>query len=1035
MKMKRLLCLFLVLLLALPACGKTKAPSDPSSDGDSPDSEPSYSEIPEVKSDISVYQQSFIADIVRPVSSADVARNKEYVVSDDKVETIISLIDGAINSPDLENLIGVNIGETVKSLISGVYSDSLINTIVSFLYPLVANEFTKVWAGLPKDMSIKGVDTGVAVVPKANVNATLDIQPIEYSLKQIDFYIFPSTLAEILPEQYSEAAEKLRLAVTPSLYDKENDVITSPWDDAVLFNENGDLDLNWGVTDRESFIDAASAALKGLEPLLLAILCNKAVDNHGIIGSGDGYAAVIFDILKLDMKITAIELVLTCTANSGYNNTVAPIFEALGLTAPDGDSFSSVRDIVERGLIIPIENLLDTMLKAPVSFILSALPNIAYAIEGGLVSPLLSMLKTDIAYTANAEYTVQIAGDGRMDGAYKADKPIKIDVGEMLDLESMGIDLSSLNGLLSFVAEKLNFTLPPIEGAKLATLGEVTWHDTVRNDWTYTGVQNSQAAYIKANKADVLLFLLDYVFNLLGSDGIKDALLGAIGDSEAVSSIINNVLSNPNTVIAAVTELLVPQSYTSSAGINWKSVSPSGSAASMLYTPFWTEAKADYMLNNLSSLIDNILSLVGLEIAGVKAGSLSELIDGLLASVVTADTLNNLAKTISDAISGLGLSSTITDLLKNMLGIDLGYWNSFSASFADGDRDAFAKSVANMISPIQSLLDFLLLGQDIAVSLSTAEGGSNELIRLHGSNAYSTAIIPLLEAFGITNIPSISEMKADSKRLIPFVVDSVFGVLDEVKADPINKLFGVLPNLLYFIYSGGLTSTVNNLLFSVDVLLDVIRPIYDINISSLIDFDIRFEKTDVMTLLSGLISDLLRDKLGIDIAINLTTAQVFNALVSGETESFTSANGRTAYRINEQTVNKRDMLTVIYDVLLNELLFSDNTPKYLNFAKEKLGLSDSIFGYIEKIVPALKEADENYPGSGKALIFWIFFAAESITGAIGSSDSSVTGIITALVGSGSPEKCAFARSELFNDITNEGFANILFGILKPLFSK
>lgn len=1033
MKLKRIICLFLVLLLALPACGKTD--NDPN--GETPSSDPSSSESTVVKGDISTYQQQFIADIVRPVSSSDAVRNKEYVVSDEKVEQLIALLDSIIASPELTDMLGIDIFGMIQSAVSGIYSDSLINTIIQYLFPMVELEFAKVWADIPEEMEIKDVDTGVSVVPKANVTATLNVDPIEKSLTQIEFYIFPTTLADILPEQYGEVIEKLRLAATPCIYNKETGVLTSPWEDEVLLDAEGKLDLKWGVTDRDSFVDAVSAALKGVEPLLLALLCNKYCDNRGNIGTGVGRAAVLKDTIKLDMDITAIELVLTASANSGYNNTVAPIFEAFGLTAPDGNSFSSVREIVEDGIIVPITNLLNTALSSPVSFILSALPNLAYAIEGGLITPLLSMLKTDIFYTSNADYTVDIAGEGRMTDAYKADAPIKINMGEMIDLGEMGIDLSSLNGLLSVVTDALGFSLPAIDGAKLAQLGELTWHDTVRTDWTYTGVQNSQAARITANKADVLLFLIDYVFEVLKSPEITDAvfgLLGADGLSDTVSSILNGVLAAPDMAVAALTELLIPQSYTAPSGIAWKTVSVSETGVAPLYTSYWTAEKANYMRENLISLVDNVLSLADMEIAGVKAESVSGLIDGLISSICTADTVNSLAKTISDAISGLGLPSMITDLLKNKLGINLNYWSSFNASFADGDTDGFSQSVASMIAPIQSLIDFLLLGKDISVSLASADGGSVELVRLHGSNAYASAVIPLLEAFGITNIPTLAEMQGNSKNLVPFILNSVFGVLNEIKTDPINKLFGILPDLLLFIHSGGLTGAVNNLLYSVDLLLDVIRPIYDINIASLINFDIRFNNTDVLALLSGLISDLLKDELGIEVSLNLTTEQVFNDLISGEIESFVSANGQTAYRINAESVNKNDMLTVIFDFLLNELLFSDNTSKYLSFAKEQLGLSDTVFGYLEKIVPALKTADETYPGSGKAMIFWVFFAADSITDAIGSGNTTLLGIVGALMGRGSSDARNFARTELTKDITNDGFANMLFGILKPLFS-
>lgn len=1039
MKLKRVLCLFLVVLLALPACGKKKG-DDSAGDGGGGAEQSGGAEATAVSTDFTYYQQSFMDDIVREVSSEDLVRDQRYVVDDAKLETLIDTLDFAVNSAEIKNLLGLDLGVKLSELMSKLYSNDIVNLAVQYLYPLVETEFAKVWSGLPESLELTDVETGVAVAPTANVNADLYIDEIEKALESIQFYLFPTTLADHLPAQYAAAAEKLRTATTKSKWDPETETMTTPWKDPAILTADGKLDIDWGVHDRDSFADAMAAALSGVEPLLMALLANKACDNRGLIGTGAGHAAIVGGTVKLDMQITSIELVLTATANPGYNNALVPIFEALGIAPPDGNTFTGVRDIVDKGLVAPLETLLTQVANAPVSFVLSALPNIAYAVEAGMVVPLLSMLKTEINYTTNAKYTVKIAGDGEMNDAYKSDEPIKINVGEMIDLPSMGVDISSLNGLLAMAEEPLGFALPALDGGKLATLGALTWRDTVRNDKTYASGEPGKAAYIEANRADVLLFLLDYVFTGLQDRTLLTKILEKAGGNanlpELVNAIIDRVLANPNNAIAALVELVIPQSYNEPNSVKWKEPPVPVNGAAVLYSDYWTHPKADYMVQNLPSLLDNVLGMAGLEIAGISASSLPELLDGLVASVCKASVLNGLAEKINGAVSGISLPEAVTALLKQKLGVDIHYWSGYHADFADGDRAAFKTAVSNLLYPVQKLVTFLLSDQDITISLTDDAGNEVRFLHLHGFDAYSQAIIPLLEALGAENLPTPAAFKSSGGAAFGYILDAIFGVIDGLKADPYNKIITLLPNVLCFLRCGGLTAIVDNLLYPVNLVLDIIRPFYDLSIYSLVDFDLRFERTDPVPLLFNFLSNLLKEKLGVSIAFNFTTESLYNALVTGQVETFTSANGAAAYRVNAASLNRSDMLTVIYDYLLKELLFSDNTPTYLQFAKEKLGLDDKVFSYVEKILPALKTADQNYPGSGKALIFWIFYVAEAVVGSVDLSSGGspdVLAIISALASSGNAEKREFAKSELRSDFAAPGYSDMLASVLQPLF--
>lgn len=1051
---KRILSVFLAILIALTSmsaltgCGKkgeeAVAASDEEADAASEDGgdEEEQSEEPiEVTNDISAYRQSVVKDIVRPVTKRDLARNKAYTVTDERVETLIETLDFLLNSKELKDLAGFGIADVTPMVTGFLYSSDLINLAVQYLYPLVETEFAKVWAGLPQTYE-DSVGTGIDMIPAAEVSVPLTFVSLEEAMENIKFYLMPTTLAKHLPPEYADVAAKLSTATTPAVWDKETETMSSAWKDSTILNEEGKLDLDWGVTDRESFLNAFAAAMTGVEPLLMALLASKAVDNTGHIGEGEGTAAVLKERLKLRLQISEISLNLTCTPNSGYNNTLAPIFEALGVSVPDANSLPTLRDVVEKGLLDPLDAVLAKLGEAPVSFILSALPNLAYAIEAGLIVPLLSMLKTEINYRADATYAVTIMGKALLGDTMPAEQGgVPINVGEMINLEDMGVDVSSLNGLLGMATDALGVALPAIDGDKLATLGSLEWHDTVRDDWTYSGAEDGKAARIIANRADVLLFLLQYVLNGLKDKTVLNGILNKVGADklpDIVNTIINNALSNPNYTIAALVELFVPQDYKEPKCIWWRNGGQSSNPARWTYNNFWTSAKADYMVGNLPALVDNILGIANLEIAGVKATSLSGLLDGLINSFIKAETLNKLAKTINDAVGGISLPDALKTILKDQLGVDLSYWSTYKAEFADGDKAGFKNALVQFAKPAQKVLNFILADEDLSLSISNAQGEKRTLLTLHGADDYSSAFIPLLEALGAYGLPSPDALKKDKDNSLGIIVDALFGIIDKVVKDPYGQIVVLLPNILCFLFFGGHISAVANALFPVNIVLDIVRPVYDLNIYSLVkDFDLSFMRTDPIVLLVNLLSDMVKKNLGLTLNLNFTTATLYHALNTGTVEIFNSANGYRSYRIPEASINKADTVSIIFDFLIRELLLSPNSDGYLQFLKDKAGLDDKVFNIIKAVVNPIRESEQQYPASGKALFFWVLFVADSVLNAMKESgldlnNVDVKAVITLLTKLGNKDKCDFAKSEFLADLQKPGFSQILINVVKSV---
>jgi hypothetical protein len=91
----------------------------------------------------------------------------------------------------------------------------------------------------------------------------------------------------------------------------------------------------------------------------------------------------------------------------------------------------------------------------------------------------------------------------------------------------------------------------------------------------------------------------------------------------------------------------------------------------------------------------------------------------------------------------------------------------------------------------------------------------NQAIYL-GSNAYESAVVPLLEAFMCDGVKTLKQYQSDIKKasdnVIIDILNPIFGFVDDVVESPFDTIAGVLPNLAYFIDSNGLMQAVGNLL-------------------------------------------------------------------------------------------------------------------------------------------------------------------------------------------------------------------------------
>ena len=953
-------------------------------------------------------------DTVREDTDKDIARENadvdgdgigEYEVKDADVEKVIDALEAALADDEIKALLGslinkdedgnptgepFDLAALINNLLEGIYSDDVVNGIVQMLYPIVAKAFLDVWEGIDPIIWIYDMETGMSIAPTADVKVILELYDVDTAVYEAGLAISPAKLAEKLasnPEyaaKYSSVIADLGAVTAKTRYNADGEYV-DPWQDAGLFmdvinEETGETKqackLDWGIDEavdkKAAFIDAVSAALSGLEPLLYALVLNQPYSNGNEsdplprgnqigTGFGDAAASGLGAILgSMVVTVDPITLVLEISGNKGYDNVLAPIFEALGLTnIPKSEDMRNTKEFLEKGLFGMIDQLISKVAANPIETILDVIPNLVYAFEADLVAPLLNFLAIDINYYADAYYSAKKGSttitSGNLDKALKSDEPISINVGEMIDLESMGVNLS---GGLAGLLELIGIEIPMPNVSVLATAGELTWIDSnrTRKSYEYGG---DKAAHIVADRADILEYLVKYAL------GNLNELLTVFGVDtstfdETVAALLDNLAKNPDDVVAAVVELLNLKHYNTLENYEWfnpdtyalPTIEGFNPATQLYMNPGndWTEEKAEYLYNNLETILTTIFTMAGVEVNIEQ--SIADGVNGLF----TNKTVTDLAKLLAnldlnallagdkaeEAAEGEEAATPAIDinaLVKDLLGIDLTVFAQYK-DIADDydwgvtDADSFVTALVNLLDPLSDVLDFILAGGNLTITLG------NETVSLPGYDGYNNAFVPLLEALGC-DVKATAEVDNKLEAVLKALVAKInaLTVNDPAveKDGAIYTIIDTLPGVVYFLSSNGVSTSVRNLLQPVYVILDTIRPVYDVNIDELIagievDFDKDGVKSplglDLNNISTEFVIGLVCDLTGLNLTgLNTVIYDVCKFIGVDYTDTAKSTlAGQTVWMKGSYTdeFTQADMLTVILSYVLEWATVKEN---------------------------------------------------------------------------------------------------------------
>lgn len=270
---------------------------------------------------------------------------------------------------------------------------------------------------------------------------------------------------------------------------------------------------------------------------------------------------------------------------------------------------------------------------------------------------------------------------------------------------------------------------------------------------------------------------------------------------------------------------------------------------------------------------------------------------------------------------------------------------------------AFLKSASAILAPAAFAIRFLFMDQHLDIL---------GLIDIDSYAGYEYAFIGLLEALSCPTSPDAAAVRegldsgyiltyeeyyqkglADTEgnlvgdaNTIYYLLYPVLGLVDQIYADPITTLFGLIPNLLFFISIGGLNDLLNNLVHFAYVLLDILKPIvngYDllsgllsnINISGyILNLSLPLD-VDFNAIISDLLDTLVGDSLEISgVRIKLPYID-FHTLCCGTLEAFSSKERILGTNAPVSTVHLNsaggaDLVTAIFRLVFEVIYMDEN---------------------------------------------------------------------------------------------------------------
>ena len=765
------------------------------------------------------------------------------------------------------------------------------------------------------------------------------------------------------------------------------------------------------ITDRTTFVNGLCTMIQPLYPILDWLLFGKNIE--------------YFD--KKDYDSGDIQVLIKLPGSDGYLNGLVPLLEALGVILPeykDGQKTKDVFYVLVNNILARVEGILSN----PVDEALALIPELLYFINAnGLATCVNNLLAGVVALLDKINPAL---GDNAVD--------IQTLINKVLEDANVDLDLSKLDllAIAKVVEDATGIELTDIFTEKKIDnfyFGKIVHYESADK----TAVNFKMVYSEEQGPADMLTFIVNLAIEILL---YKDEAKG-IDNARAIDFLINGkdeITGNPKKeTVGAIVNMLLGVKNVEKIDLNWNYFDedavlgsgitvPANAFVYLNYSNDWTYSKAAYLDENLDKIISEVLKLTGSDadsVADLLAGKLN------LNEFMSADNLNKILDALKGFLYGENsvLDDTLFELIGLVLGADLTQWkdsykfeaydkaNTYEGTeyglqyrtvdgvktYAIGSPDNFADGLAVILQPAERLLGWLLMGESYGFFVDNKTGNvdpagvrqNGELIRLTGADGYDAALTVLLEALGCKGLKKANAY-ANCGEMLSAVIKSVVARIDELLKDPVNEVFALIPEIIYFINAGGLNSVVNNLAGAVVALLKEAEPLTG-------------KAVDIDTLLTEVIKKALGDKApadfrftleGVNLQWAIDFAEMFTGLEIGDAigyglekfalgvvEKYESASSyyNETYKMRfaadhngeDNARDRADLITILFSVVLDVLEYDpEGNGTYPNAdALAKLINNDKVTAeMIRSIITVLK----GYVIDGVKPIDWFYFDAD-----------------------------------------------------------
>ena len=959
--------------------------------------------------------------VTREDTDKDIIKNEDFTVNQTMLNGTVAKFDAFLASDTFTELLGltdaegntVDIGGYIEGMIADLlFNDDIINMLVGMLFPMIedllTNQIGGLLAGLAGDGPVEYSDRINPHLPSADAYIPLNTladqvedgglflflgenssyyQPSDYKhanfptlLKNLGLSVYPAHLADAM-------ASAGAISTSSDVYKALKEAGTT-WTAFGVFDPYSesftyDLSFEWGVTDKASFINVLGGVLQAVQPLLPTLFGSTTFSKT--LGSdsapaayayGSALAKVLVEISISNKHFTA-SLPIEIQGLNLYGNVIQPLFQMLGLTANASISSSMTGKQAVEAILNPVFELLDKVVAAPVATVLDLLPRLAYLLSTDFIDKKLQSLALDLTLSlevnkcsdSTAGTLLGLLGDIEVMNE-------SLSVTELLGANSLsdmlGVNISDINALIGMIFGD-SMEIPKIDQRRLIACAK--WNGPTS---------------LTVDKDEVLWFLLDYAISVVGSGFIADMLGGDAeeGEEDILATILGAVEKSANEnsaeVIAALVELLNPVEYELDA-FTWAEGTTVEETPYLQYMTDWKKEDSQYIIDNAMSILETVLKSQNAEITDISA-YLEETVDGLLAGLFTNATITSLV----EMLAGIGeLDEMVNDILVDQLGVNLGAWaNDYGYLFdetleapeakmiyvdavkddegnitwgglVDGDKTAFIYTLCEILKPAETAIAFLLGGKDLSLF---------DVVTLKGYESFDSTLGVLLgDVLGIT-LPRV-DFANNAMNSLANVLDAVFSWLEAtLKSDDLVAVaIDLIADLLFYIESNGLSVFVKNLLAPVLVLVDVVRPLINVDINTILSVivsDLIAGNSLDLNKILALVFGTFEGELGITVNVDINDLKLSRLLVIVDSMFGTDLVHSSLVEVGLKGICNKDLdtadaLTIILATLIDcvDDAAADPTKTNLQAILEYLELDAEMIELVAIILNVIKGVD------------------------------------------------------------------------------